>query len=181
MPEKQESGRIWNKQNWSDTAKKTGNNPFYSQGLKFACTRCSSCCRHESGYVFLSRKDLASLVLFFKTGQKAFIETFCRWIPSLDDTEQLSLKEKSDFDCIFWSASANDSNGGCSVYEARPLQCRAFPFWASIVYDKNSWKATARECPGMGKGTLHSGDSVEKWLVLRRKEPIIQRNIKKRG
>ncbi|MDR3247725.1 MAG: YkgJ family cysteine cluster protein, partial [Treponema sp.] len=32
--------------------------PFYANGLRFSCTRCSSCCRYESGYVFLSPEDV---------------------------------------------------------------------------------------------------------------------------
>ncbi len=34
---------------------------FYGRGLRFECTRCSRCCRHNPGYVFLSPVDLARL------------------------------------------------------------------------------------------------------------------------
>jgi hypothetical protein len=35
---------------------------------------------------------------------------------------------------------------------------------------------TARSCPGMGKGKLHSRGSVTKWLAAREKEPVISRS-----
>ena len=166
---------------WFNSFEAAGKNIFYTNGLNFSCTGCSTCCRHESGYVFLSRIDVSRLLKALKIDNKAFIEGFCRWIPSINETEQLSLKEKSNLDCIFWSGSVLNGNGGCSVYDARPLQCRAFPFWQSVVHDKNSWKATARECPGMDMGILHSKDSIEKWLAAREKEPIILRSSRKKG
>ena len=146
--------------------------PFYAQGLHFSCTRCSACCRYESGFVFLSENDASRLGAVLNMGYKEFTGTYCRWIPSENGTERLSLKEKSNYDCIFWGAEK-----GCSVYEARPLQCRAFPFWASVLNSEESWQATAAACPGIGSGPLFSSDSMEKWMVLRQNEPIIFRNI----
>ena len=151
--------------------------PFYAQGLRFSCTRCSACCRYESGYVFLSEKDTSLLGDALNMGYKEFTETFCRWVPSANRTEWLSLKEKPNYDCVFWKQGRGE--GGCSVYKARPLQCRAFPFWASAVNSPENWKMIAESCPGMGRGTLHSPDSIENWLAQRQKEPIIERILKK--
>ena len=113
------------------------------------------------------------LVSALNMEHREFTETYCRWIPSVNGTEQLSLKEKSNYDCIFWGSK----EGGCTVYESRPLQCRAFPFWRSLLGDKSSWNAAARDCPGMGRGMLHSVDIIEKWLAAPKKEPIISRGI----
>jgi len=152
--------------------KEAEKSPFYAQGLLFSCTRCSACCRFESGFVFLSEKDVSLLCTALKMELMSFTKTYCRWTPAENGKFQLSLKEKSNYDCIFW---AKEPVEGCAVYDQRPLQCRAFPFWSSIVDNKNSWEMAARDCPGMGKGTLHSRDSVEKWLVAREKEPIISK------
>jgi len=76
---------------------------FYAEGLKFYCKRCSSCCRHESGFVYLSENDLSRLAKGLKMDYTAFVETWCRWIPFTPGRERLSLKEKSNFDCIFWT------------------------------------------------------------------------------
>jgi Fe-S-cluster containining protein len=125
--------------------------PVYARGLRFSCTRCSVCCRFESGFVFLSKKDAALLGAALNMGYSEFMDAYCRWIPSENGDFQLSLKEKSNYDCIFW---AKEPVEGCAVYDKRPLQCRSFPFWPSIVNNKKKWEMSARSCPGMGKGTL---------------------------
>ena len=150
--------------------------PFYDRGLRFSCTRCSACCRHDSGFVFLSEEDAGRLISALNMGKNEFTETFCRWVPSPDGTEQLSLKEKSNFDCIFWT-----SDGNCSVYETRPLQCRAFPFWPSVLSSEEDWEFTAESCPGIGQGSLVSADSIKKWLALRQNQPIIFRSTERVG
>ena len=148
------------------------NDLFYAQGLRFSCVRCSACCRHESGYVFLSEKDTSVLGAALNMGYEELAEAYCRWIPSDNGTWQLSLKEKSNYDCVFWLRK-----GGCSVYNARPLQCRAYPFWSSVLSSKGSWKEAGKDCPGIGLGTLVSFKSIKKWLDLRQKEPIISKGV----
>ena len=29
--------------------------------------------------------------------------------------------------------------GGCGVYEARPVQCRAYPFWPRVLKSPETW------------------------------------------
>jgi Fe-S-cluster containining protein len=57
----------------------------------------------------------------------------------------LSLTEKPNHDCIFW-------DDGCTVYEARPTQCRTFPFWPENLETEGAWEAVSRQCPGVGQG-----------------------------
>ena len=152
--------------------KRSESDPFYSQGLRFSCTRCSACCRFDSGFVFLSEKDASLLGSALHMESENFIETYCRWIPSINGEYQLSLKEKSNYDCIFWSKEPNE---GCQVYDKRPLQCRAFPFWNSVLNDKNSWRTAAQDCPGMDRGEHYSREEINKWLNMRQMEPIISR------
>jgi Fe-S-cluster containining protein len=139
---------------------------FYAGGLRFSCKRCSSCCRYESGYVFLSAQDVSLLASRCRMRYDEFIETYCRWVPRGNGESCLSLKEKSDYDCIFWK-------NGCAVYAGRPLQCRSFPFWEAIVASGDSWNGTKAACPGMGQGTLHSGAEIKAWLSLREDEPVL--------
>jgi len=44
--------------------------------------------------------------------------------------------------------------GGCSIHEAKPTQCRIFPFWPELVDSRRAWRKTAAYCPGIGKGPL---------------------------
>jgi Fe-S-cluster containining protein len=150
--------------------------PFYAQGLRFSCTRCSECCRIDPGFVFLRKKDAESLVSTLKIKYTELVERYCRWVPDQKGGEQLSLQEKANYDCIFWE-------NGCSVYEARPLQCRTFPFWPDILNSNRSWAAmcAAGSCPGMGKGVLHPMKEIELILNRQNEEPVIRRNFVKPG
>ena len=144
---------------------------FWKKGLKFSCTQCSSCCRFDSGFVFLSEKDLSLLLKWSSMTRENFIETYCRWVLQQDGFYYLSLKEKSDYDCILWK------NGGCTAYEYRPLQCSAFPFWNILLSDKDMWNAAAEDCPGMGKGKLHSFEEIMDKLERQKNEPCIRKKL----
>ncbi len=148
-------------------------NVFYQDGLQFSCTRCSACCRHTPGYVFLSQKDLDDLAAFLKTSRVDLKSAYCRQV-SFGQVRRLSLIEKKNLDCIFWEAENGSHGGGCSVYPARPLQCRSFPFWASSMTSREEWDRCGRTCPGIGRGTLHPRDVIEEWLRQRRQEGFLE-------
>jgi uncharacterized protein len=140
---------------------------FYRNGLRFECTRCSHCCRHTPGYVFLSATDAYALAEATGTTFKVFIETYCRKI-DLGIATRISLKEKANYDCIFWE------NGGCLHYRARPLQCRSFPFWSASVASREEWEAHALHCPGMNKGPVRSRREIDDWLFRRHEEGFLE-------
>ncbi|MDR1411499.1 MAG: YkgJ family cysteine cluster protein [Spirochaetaceae bacterium] len=144
--------------------------PFYEEGLRFSCARCSACCRYESGFVFLSSPDLDALSGELKMKTDEFIAVYCRWIGAPGGFFQLSLREKSNLDCIFWKE-------GCTVYRARPRQCRSFPFWPSVLESRAIWENTALSCPGMGKGPLHTREEIEGCLLGQLGEAIITREL----
>jgi len=140
---------------------------FYTKGLRFGCTRCSRCCRHTAGYVFLSSSDLDTLAKALGEDRQDVLRTRCRQV-SLGFVNRISLREKANLDCTFWE------NGGCSVFEARPLQCRSFPFWSALVSSSEEWDLHAQQCPGIGKGKMHSRGEIERWLALRQKEGFLE-------
>jgi len=148
------------------------NTCFYTSGLKFSCKRCSSCCRYDSGFVFLSENDLEKLAGGMNMDKDRFLKTYCRWVTDINGTESLSLREKSNKDCVFWDS-------GCSVYDVRPLQCSSFPFWSSILSSSGSWKIAAETCPGMNSGELHSRESIDRYLNLHGQQPIINNDSRK--
>jgi Fe-S-cluster containining protein len=142
-------------------------------GLRFSCRRCSSCCRYESGYVFLSQKDLLLLSAACKMKYIDFVKIYCRWVPG-GEGETLSLRETSCYDCIFWK-------DGCSVYDSRPLQCRSFPFWGSILGSPKAWDIAKTGCPGMDSGLFHTGKEIEACLAEQEAEPHIVRKTRQAG
>jgi len=132
--------------------------PFYKDGLQFECTQCSACCRFDPGYVFISLSDLNILTDFTHNSRDRFIKEFCR-IVTVGDKKRLSLKEKTNYDCIFWK-----SPQGCTVYEARPFQCRSYPFWPSCLRSDTSWSNEALSCPGINTGYRHTQQNIEEWI-----------------
>ena len=140
---------------------------FYAEGLKFGCTRCSRCCRHTSGYVFLSPRDLRILAGALGISPEELQRTYCRQV-SFGIATRISLKEKPNLDCVFWEGD------GCSVYDARPLQCRSFPFWASSLASRTEWDEMASHCPGIGQGRRHSRSEIERWVRRRVREGFLE-------
>ncbi len=138
---------------------------FYDDGLKFTCERCSGCCRHEPGYVFLSEIDLRKMYDSLDIPKKKFIKKYCQTV-DLMGIKRLSLIEKPNNDCIFWDK-------GCIIYKVRPLQCRSYPFWGHNLINNDTWSAVVQECPGAGQGELRSKAQIDKWLDQRLDEPFI--------
>ncbi|MCR5765942.1 MAG: YkgJ family cysteine cluster protein [Treponema sp.] len=130
-------------------------NVFYKKGLHFGCKRCSFCCGHSPGFVYLSHRDLMALCTFFHLSIKEFVETKCRWADYYYGAKVLALTEKKNFDCGLWE-------NGCSAYEARPIQCSTYPFWSWMLEDKQTWDDCAKDCPGMNGGRLWSFEEIEK-------------------
>jgi len=139
--------------------------PFWKEGLRFSCTSCGHCCRHEPGYVFLSREDLRRLSINSGVSEEEFSQKFCRKV-DLGITTRLSLIETEDNDCIFWDQ-------GCTVYKARPLQCRTYPFWPGILSSPAEWERESRECPGINQGKKHSAREISNVLKKREREVLI--------
>jgi Fe-S-cluster containining protein len=148
---------------------------FYSGGLYFSCTRCSSCCRHESGFVYISESDLTKLCRYCNLERDEFIAVYCRWVPYEGGEQALSLKEKHNFDCVFWE-------NGCTVYGARPVQCVTYPFWTHLVCSEQAWSAGAAHCPGMKQGLNKAGifrdmNTIDASLTqYKNNNPIIKKN-----
>jgi Fe-S-cluster containining protein len=84
---------------------------------------------------------------------------------------QRSLREKvTSFgnDCIFLDRESIPGKAVCGLYEARPEQCRTWPFWEGNLRSRKSWEETKKHvpCPGMDTGPVH--DFVEITIALER-------------
>ena len=106
-----------------------------------ACESCGGrCCTGESGNIFVSPQEISRLSQHLKLDEKRFREEYL-----LKKGYKFSLKEHvvgMSHDCIFYDRTL----GGCGVYDARPLQCRTFPFWD---YFKTHLGELKNECPGV--------------------------------
>jgi Fe-S-cluster containining protein len=69
-----------------------------------------------------------------------------------------SLRERRNYDCVLLDPETRK----CTVYEARPRQCRTWPFWHSNLRSPEAWRQTCEVCPGSGQGKLHSIETIER-------------------
>ncbi|MBM3183830.1 MAG: YkgJ family cysteine cluster protein [Chlamydiae bacterium] len=113
--------------------------PWFAEGLKFKCTECGKCCTGSPGYVFLSSSDLERLAEHFSVTSDIFIKTYTY---KVDD--RLSLIDRpGTTDCIFLKDKR------CTIYYARPTQCRTFPWWLHFLKDDAAWEKAASHCEGI--------------------------------
>lgn len=92
----------------------------------FQCIMCGNCCRQE-GYVRLKEKEPDRIAEYLGMDIYAFIETYTILTR---DRQTLSLKDKSNGECIFLSDT------GCRINAVKPDQCLDFPYrWKFKAFD----------------------------------------------
>ena len=128
--------------------------PWYHKGLRFQCTQCGNCCTGAPGYVWVNNEEIAALAREIgETDLDRFREKYVR-----DVGVRKSLRElPGTWDCVFFDSVKRC----CSVYDARPRQCRTWPFWESNVRTKENWEQTCETCPGSGQGQLYQLDEIQ--------------------
>lgn len=88
---------------------------------KFRCLRCGNCCRHE-GEVRLADGEAEAIAAALNITVDQFTNQYTKL---RDDRCGLSLLDSPDGrSCIF----LRESPIGCAIHEAKPRQCRNFPF-----------------------------------------------------
>jgi Fe-S-cluster containining protein len=130
--------------------------PWYKDGLRFQCTRCGNCCTGPPGYVWVNEEEVEALARFRGETVEEVTALYTRAVDS-----RRSLREKANGDCVFF-----DRRAGCTVYPARPRQCRTWPFWESNVDTPGDWERTCAVCPGSGKGELISAEEITRRLKV---------------
>jgi hypothetical protein len=120
--------------------------------LRFQCRRCGACCTGAPGYVWILEEEAAAIAARLGIETEVLLSRHARRVFG-----QLSLREETDGRCVFF-----EPGRGCRVYEARPLQCRTWPFWGRIVASRASWEREAADCPGMGGGELFGAEEIER-------------------
>jgi Fe-S-cluster containining protein len=122
---------------------------FYADGLRFECTGCGACCKLGGGYVYPTLEDVGFAARHLDLSIAAFTE---KWMELHDG--RYVFKNDGDA-CIFYG------DRGCTIYEARPTQCRTYPFWKSNLKSAHRWQIITEECEGAGQGRLFSFKEIE--------------------
>src|SRR5512144_1158618 len=123
---------------------------WFAAGLRFGCTGCGACCGGSPGYVWVNEEEILALARRLGLSPDGFGRTYLRRVGT-----RLSLIERADGDCVFF-----DRGRGCRVYDARPVQCRTFPFWPEHLRDAGAWRELAARCPGLDAGRLFTEEEI---------------------
>ena len=115
-------------------------------GSKMACglsaPAAATAARARRAYVWVNREEIKALAAKVELALSTeFEKQYVRKVGI-----RKSLVEYANGDCVFFDPNARK----CTVYEARPRQCRTWPFWQSNVATKEAWKQTcefARQRP----------------------------------
>jgi hypothetical protein len=117
--------------------------------LKFECTGCGRCCTAHGRYnhVYLNDGEIGALAEYLDLEPAEFLRAHA--FVDEDGFTQLRIEAGR---CVFLDPLTRH----CRVYEARPTQCRTFPFWREWIR-KGEWTAEVRAlCEGVGRGPTHS-------------------------
>ena len=147
---------------------------WYREGLSFTCTQCGNCCTGGPGFVWISREEIVRLGEHLKLTPYEVVERYCRKIDGqFSLTERLS--SRGEYDCVFLQElPAEDKQQGdegeetvrhtrrvCSIYAARPLQCRTWPFWEGNLASREAWDRAGQRCHGINRGKGYTKERIE--------------------
>jgi Fe-S-cluster containining protein len=106
-----------------------------------ACNSCEGrCCTGESGYIYVTKQEIEKISNLLNLSVNDFVAKYL-----FKKGYKYSIKElkyNDSYECIFYDRKSN----GCSIYDARPKQCKTFPFWD---YYKTRISELKQECPGI--------------------------------
>ena len=125
--------------------------------LRFECTGCGRCCIGGGEYhVFLTDDAAETIRQHLQLSRAWFRRRYLRHLP---DGDQVAAMGK-DGRCIFLG-----KDNGCKVYDARPVQCRTYPFWPEVVNSRTSWTREAKRCEGIDRGKVVPLSRIRKALA----------------
>ena len=131
--------------------------PYYQgpTGLRFECTRCGNCCTRP-GVVYFSGDDLEKAARQVGLTTPAFRRRY-----QIRQIEGIPALDPGPHPCPFYA-----EEHGCTIYEARPTQCRTWPFWPEVVRHRDSWERAGKECEGIGQGPRVPVREIEQSIIL---------------
>lgn len=126
------------------------------RGLRFECQPdCGKCCSNErEGSVFLEAEDVSRLSSHLSISPGRFLTEFT----TVEVGGDRELAKGDGGSCIFLVRRR------CAVQDAKPLQCRAYPFLPLDGYtpieSSYTWRYEKSFCPGIGKGRLYRKSEI---------------------
>ncbi|TYZ66012.1 hypothetical protein PybrP1_004470 [[Pythium] brassicae (nom. inval.)] len=146
----------------------------WSQGredarFQFKCTACGKCCTGRGGRVRVNEREVAAIASELRLSSTQVEARYLRRLPDAADQsvsdsdgetqqiQQWTLRQTpEDSQCVF----LDDTK--CSIYKARPTQCRTFPWWPQNLISDYDWQLAAQDCEGItlpAEGEASSAES----------------------
>lgn len=129
---------------------------WYESGLKFECTQCGNCCTGSPGYVYVTEEEIERIAAFLRRPGQGLEPHQIRRV----GRDWSLTEDKKSGDCVFLERTSTGKRV-CSIYPVRPMQCRTWPFWDSLLESPETWDAATWDCPGMNKGRLYDFVQIE--------------------
>lgn len=133
---------------------------WYQEGLRFKCTGCGACCTGAPGFVWIEEDEILTMAAHLKLSPEEFVRKYVRLVG--DRASLREIRRGDQHDCIFLEGKR------CSLYEARPRQCRQFPWWSRNLESREAWLEAARDCEGINhlEAPLHTVEEIERLQSL---------------
>ena len=154
----------------------------FENGVYFTCAMCGSCCRgFKEGEVYLYEDDIKRLAEHLKIKTTSGLKQFAKkYLKVVNDSffwkepgaergktyrfKSLGFRFTGEDECCHFI-----QDNKCTVHEARPFQCRAFPIgWNMLINSVKNFKNYSKKCPALqnsleNKGKFYSRDEIILW------------------
>ncbi|MCP4971877.1 MAG: YkgJ family cysteine cluster protein [Arcobacter sp.] len=120
---------------------------LFKEGFDYAfdskgCDTCQGkCCIGESGNIWINKFEIENLSKHLNITLNDLRIKYLEKRGYKYSIKEVQLSE-DNYACVFFNLNKKQ----CSIYEARPTQCRTFPFWD---YFKNNKEEVIQECPAI--------------------------------
>jgi len=108
--------------------------------FKFVCQKCGLCCKNET--ISITFTDLDRWVV----DDTIYRVTHLLRIEEVDGKLKIILKKDDDGICNLY----HRDNKNCTIYETRPIFCRAFP----LGFDGENYFLKSTKCKGLNRGEM---------------------------
>lgn len=130
---------------------------YAAEGLRFACRRCGNCCSGKGSVVVVTPREREALARRLGMSVAEFEAKHTRVV--LDD---VVLRDVGDAGDCEWLERRADGTTACRVNDAKPDQCRSYPFWPRVLASREAWEREGAKCRGIGEGEAIPAEEAER-------------------
>ncbi|MBD3227493.1 MAG: hypothetical protein GF329_04820 [Candidatus Lokiarchaeota archaeon] len=150
-------------------------NNFITDGFRYKCARCASCCRDWDGIIYVSIYEVKNIAdnlnLTLEEVFKDFIHMEEQTVDYGGESIELTYLAINQVDnhCVFL-----DENDNCIIHEYKPFLCKIYPFWSIIMEKSDNFEEYSQKCKGFNNqdGPLYNKEDIEE--ILKSEEDYLE-------